>query len=402
MKILLFIHSLHYGGAERVAMNLSSEWVAQGLDVSVVTLTSTASDFYKLHDSVERITLDLAGATGGFAGAIFANACRMLALRRVLKQVRPDVVMGIETRPSILAILAGLGLPCKVIATEHIHPPMLFEGKFWETLRRWTYPLADKVVGLTQKSRVWLQENCNCKSVSVVPNSISLPIPVVEPVVAPQKVVGAERRVLLAAGRMAPQKGFDILIDSFARIASDFPAWDLVIVGDGDDRRALEARVAAAKLGDRVLLPGQVGNMPDWYERADLYVLSSRFEGFSMTIVEAMASGCAVVSFDCDAGPGDIITHGYDGLLVGAVGDPQELADALSTLMKDDEKRALMAERARAVVDRFSVARVFSLWRDVFTQIGVKPSRTIDRASLRVTERAPSFHSSSGRRPDNP
>jgi glycosyltransferase involved in cell wall biosynthesis len=201
---------------------------------------------------------------------------------------------------------------------------------------------------------------------------------------------------------MAPQKGFDILIDSFARIASDFPAWDLVIVGDGDDRRALEARVAAAKLGDRVLLPGQVGNMPDWYERADLYVLSSRFEGFSMTIVEAMASGCAVVSFDCDAGPGDIITHGYDGLLVGAVGDPQELADALSTLMKDDEKRALMAERARAVVDRFSVARVFSLWRDVFTQIGVKPSRTIDRASLRVTERAPSFHSSSGRRPDNP
>src|ERR1700744_3310042 len=73
MKILLFIHSLHYGGAERVAMNLSSEWVAQGLDVSVVTLTSTASDFYALHDSVDRITLDLAGGSGGLAGAVFAN-----------------------------------------------------------------------------------------------------------------------------------------------------------------------------------------------------------------------------------------------------------------------------------------------------------------------------------------
>jgi glycosyltransferase involved in cell wall biosynthesis len=386
MKILLFIHSLHYGGAERVAMNLSSEWVAQGLDVSVVTLTSTASDFYALHDSVERITLDLAGGSGGLAGAVLANVRRMLALRRVLRQVKPDVVLGIETRPSILAILAGLGLPCKVIATEHIHPPMLFEGKLWECLRRWTYPFADKVVALTQKSKVWLQDNCNCKAVTVIPNSISLPIPVVEPVVSPQQVVGAGRRVLLAAGRMAEQKGFDILIDSFGRIASDFPAWDLVILGDGHDRHSLVAQVAAAGLGERVLLPGQVGNMPDWYERADLYVLSSRFEGFSMTIVEAMASGCAVVSFDCDAGPGDIITHGHDGLLVRQVGDPQELANALSTLMSDDETRALMAARARAVVERFSVARVFSMWRDVFTQTGVKPSGIIDRPSVRVTE----------------
>ncbi|PRX36886.1 glycosyltransferase involved in cell wall biosynthesis [Paraburkholderia sp. BL18I3N2] len=386
MKILLFIHSLHYGGAERVAMNLSSEWAAQGHEVCVVTLTSTASDFYSLHDSVKRVTLDLAGATSGLAGAVFANASRMLALRRVLKQVRPDVVLGIETRPSILAILAGFGLPCKVIATEHIHPPMLFEGRFWECLRRWTYPFADKVVALTEKSKVWLQEHCHCKSVTVIPNSISLPIPVVEPLVSPQTVVGAQRRVLLAAGRMAEQKGFDILIDSFGRIASDFPAWDLVILGDGDDRRALTAQVAAAGLANRVLLPGQVGNMPDWYERADLYVLSSRFEGFSMTIVEAMASGCAVVSFDCDAGPGDIITHGHDGLLVREVGDPQALANALSILMKDDETRALMASRARAVVERFSVARVFSLWRDVFTQTGARPSGLVDRPSVRVTE----------------
>ncbi|PRY09559.1 glycosyltransferase family 4 protein [Paraburkholderia sp. BL25I1N1] len=386
MKILLFIHSLHYGGAERVAMNLSTEWAAQGQEVCVVTLTSTASDFYSLRDSVKRITLDLAGATNGPASAVFANARRMLALRRVLKKVRPDVVLGIETRPSILAILAGLGLPCKVIATEHIHPPMLFEGRFWECLRRWTYPFADKVVALTEKSRLWLQEHCHCKRVTVIPNSISLPIPVVEPLVSPQAVVGAQRRVLLAAGRMAEQKGFDILIDSFGRIASDFPAWDLVILGDGDDRRALTARIAAAGLGDRVLLPGQVGNMPDWYERADLYVLSSRFEGFSMTIVEAMASGCAVVSFDCDAGPGDIITHGHDGLLVRQVGDPQALADALSILMKDDETRALMASRARAVVDRFSVARVFSMWRDVFTQTGAKPSGLVERPSVRVTE----------------
>lgn len=386
MKLLLFIHSLHYGGAERVAVNLSSEWVTQGWDVTVVTLTSTESDFYALSDGVKRISLDLAGNNRGLAGAICANARRIVALRRVLDRTQPDVVLGIETRPSIVAILAGLGLPCKVIATEHIHPPMLSEGRFWESLRRWTYPKADKVVALTAKSKLWLQKYCNCSTVTVIPNSISLPIPVMEPILPPEQVVGPERRVLLAAGRMAGQKGFDILIDAFARIESEFPVWDLVIVGDGADRPALEAQVAAAGLKGRVLMPGQVGNMPDWYRRADLYVLSSRFEGFSMTIVEAMASGCAVVSFDCDAGPGDIITDGHDGLLVRDVGNPQELARALSALMADDETRALMASRARDVVERFSVARVFAMWREVFTQTGVRLPRSVDRSSVRVTE----------------
>ena len=110
-------------------------------------------------------------------------------------------------------------MPCKVIATEHIHPPMLYEGKFWETLRRWTYPLRGQGRCVDAEKQGLAADNCNCSPSRVIPNSISLPIPVVEPIVPPLKVVGAERRVLLAAGRMAPQKGFDILIDAFARIA---------------------------------------------------------------------------------------------------------------------------------------------------------------------------------------
>jgi glycosyltransferase involved in cell wall biosynthesis len=386
MKILLFMYSLHHGGAERVVVNLSSEWVAQGHEVSVVTLTSPASDFYTLHSSVKRIPLDLAGAPGGFAMAMYANARRIWALRRVLARMQPDIVLGIETRPSVMAILAGLGLPCKVIAAEHIHPPMLREGTLWETLRRWSYPLADRVIALTEKSKTWLQQECNCKAVTVIPNSISLPIAVGQPVVPSWEVVADGRRVMLAAGRMSEQKGFDILIDAFARIANTHPAWDLVILGDGADRRALAKQVAAAGLNQRVLLPGLVGNMPDWYERADLYVMSSRFEGFPMTLIEAMASGCPVVSFDCDTGPRDIITQGYDGLLVDAVGDPQALADALSRLAQDDETRTLMASRARAVVERFSPAKVFSMWHDVFRQLGVRHQASADCRPVRMTD----------------
>ncbi len=95
MKILLFMYSLHHGGAERVVVNLSSEWVAQGHEVSVVTLTSPASDFYTLHSSVKRIPLDLAGAPGGFAMAMYANARRIWGLRRVLARMQPDIVLVI-------------------------------------------------------------------------------------------------------------------------------------------------------------------------------------------------------------------------------------------------------------------------------------------------------------------
>jgi glycosyltransferase involved in cell wall biosynthesis len=384
MKILMVIYSLQHGGAERVVANLSSEWVALGWQVCVVTLTSSATDFYRLNDGVERVALDLAGLAGGPVSAAAANLRRILALRRVFRASHPDVVLGIQSTASVLSILAGLGLPCKMVATEHIHPPMLPIGRFWDFVRRWSYPLADTVVALTEESRKWVEVNCHCKNVKVVPNWVSLPIPMTEPMLHPDDFVAPGRRMLLAAGRLAEQKGFDYLIDAFARVAAQAPLWDLVIIGEGADREALERQRADAGLDSRVFLPGQVGNVSEWYARTDLYVLSSRFEGFGMTLVEAMASGCAAISFDCDAGPRDIIAHGHNGLLVSPVGDVDKLAEALLALMTNDADRALIASRAPGVKQMFSPRKVLAMWQDVFDQAGANTPRTVD--SVRIPE----------------
>jgi glycosyltransferase involved in cell wall biosynthesis len=378
MKILLCNHSLGHGGAERVITNLSSEWAELGWDVTVVTLASTESDFYRLHEGVRRIALDLTNDSTGVAEAVAANFRRIIALRRVFREVKPDIVLGIQTSASVLSILAGLGLPCKVIATEHNHPPMLPLGRFWETLRRWTYPKAAAVVALTNDTRKWLEAVCRCKSVEVVPNPVSLPIPLAGRVLSPAAYVDPRRRVLLAAGRLTEQKGFDFLIDAFARIAAGQPHWDLVILGEGDGRAMLERRRSEAGLDGRIILPGVAGNVADWYARADLFVLSSRFEGFPMTLIEAMASGCAAVSFDCDAGPRDIVTHGYNGVLVNPVGDVEKLADALAGVMADDPGRELMAARAPEVMNTFSSARIVAKWQVLFERIGMDRSRPID------------------------
>lgn len=124
--------------------------------------------------------------------------------------------------------------------------------------------------------------------------------------------------MLLAVGRLVEGKGFGPLIETFSRLAQDFPDWMLVILGEGPDREALEHQVQSVGLVGRIRLPGQAGNASRWYKAADLYVMSSRSEGFPNTLIEAMTHGLPTASFDCDTGPRNIIHHGMDGLLVPA------------------------------------------------------------------------------------
>ncbi len=377
MKILLFIHGMHCGGAERTTANLANEWVAQGAEVSVVTMQSTDVDFYPLNPAVRRVALNVAGTASGPLSAITGNIARVRALRRTLRELKPDVVLGIMTTASILAILAARGLPCKVVATEHTHPPLLPLNRPWQQMRRWSFQAADLVVALTDESKLWLEEHCYCTDVRVIPPPFTLPLPRLEPILMPDTVIKRERRVLLAVGRLSEEKGFDDLIEAFSQIVADAPEWDLAIVGEGGERETLEKLVAEKGLKDRVFLPGRAGNVSDWYERADLFVLSSRFEGFAMALVEAMACGLAVVSYDCDCGPRDIIRHGENGLLVEAVGDAEMLAAALKSLMLSDVERKRLAVGATAIRETFTLASVVSLWRDAFLAAGVNSVRSV-------------------------
>jgi glycosyltransferase involved in cell wall biosynthesis len=155
---------------------------------------------------------------------------------------------------------------------------------------------------------------------------------------------------------------------AFGSLADQHPQWDLVILGDGPLRSALSEQIQSEGLSNRVFMPGRVGNVGDWYERANLYVLSSRVEGFPNTLAEAMAHGCPAVSFDCDTGPRDLVRHGVDGLLVPP-GNITALAHALSQLMSNDALRAKMAAQASDVRNRYSMQRILDLWDALFTDI---------------------------------
>jgi glycosyltransferase involved in cell wall biosynthesis len=365
-RIAVVIGSMGSGGAERVTATLVDAWAAKGRQVDLVTIAARETDFYPLDPRVTRHALGLARDTRGFLDAGRATSQRIRALRACLRTIDPDVVVGMTTTAGILSVIAASRSRWRVVVEEHIHPPKMPPGQPWDMLRRLTYPRASHIVVLTSETLAWLDQVIPAARGVVIPNPVTYPMPVTDPIVPPAALAKEGRRILLAAGRLAPQKGFDLLIPAFASVAKANPAWDLVILGEGPDRPALEALATLDGMGDRIHLPGVVGNVADWYERADLFVMSSRFEGFPMTLAEALAAGLPAVSYDCETGPRDLIEDGVSGRLVRPVEDIGELAAALSEVMTDDTDRARMATRATSVRDRYSLERILGMWDDVF------------------------------------
>lgn len=360
---MLFIHSLRGGGAERVAVDLCARWIANGHDVLLVTQTDDAEDAYELNKQVQRICLN----TAGFKG-IMANLRRLFILRREIRRHRPDIVIGFMTTSSILAVLAGTGIRgCHVVATEHTHPPSQKLSGLWQKLRRYTYPRASRVIALTQGTQAWLEKNVPGSNINVIPNAVHWPLENKEPVIECVKTPG--RKLLLGVGRLHHDKGFDLLIKAFASIAHLHPEWDLIILGEGDKREALQKQLDEAGMGHRISMPGRAGNMRAWAKSADIYVLSSRTEGLSNSLLEAMACGVPSVAFDCDTGPREIIRPDLDGVLVQPAEDEEALAAHLSALMFDQVKQVELGKRGIDVRDRFSMRRISGLWQEVFNDV---------------------------------
>lgn len=369
MRLLFFIHSLGSGGAERVTVNLANHWAGKGWDIAVVTLTPSSHDFYELHPAVKRIALGLAGnSSNGLAGLV-QNLRRIMALRRVLHQIKPEIALGMMTTANVLLALATLGLlQVRVIGSERIHPPQCHLGAMWEGLRRLSYRRLAAVTALTRESAAWLNGHTGARQVPVIPNPALWPLPIQAPRIIPESICQSERLIVLAVGRVSEQKQFGLLLEIFHSLANQHPSWDLVILGEGPQRPALQARARMAGLEQRVFLPGRAGNVSEWYERADLYVMISRFEGFPNSLTEAMAHGLAVVSFDCDTGPRDIIRHETDGLLVPP-GDVTGLTAALERLMGDADLRKRFAARAVEARERFSMERIAGMWEELFERV---------------------------------
>ena len=369
MRLLIFIYSMGNGGAERVTANLANYWAAKGWDITIVTLAPVSLNFYELHPAVKSVSLDLASESGNILAGMWNNTRRVLTLRQTLRQIQPDIAIGMMSTASILLALAAWGLPTlRTIGTERNYPPQQPLGYLWENLRSKSYGLLNAVTALTSEGQNWIKGHTKATKVMVIPNPVTWPLVGKEPQISPRTFCQTGRQLLLGVGRLDQQKRFDCLIEVFTKLAAKHSNWDLVIVGEGSLREKLERQVRESGFENRIFLPGRAGNVNEWYEQADLFVISSHHEGFPNTLIEAMSYGLAAVSFDCDTGPRDIIRHELDGLLVPP-GDVNALSAALDKIMDDDLLRLEFAKRAVEVRERFSIEKMAGLWEQLFDDI---------------------------------
>ena len=356
LRISLVIHGLGCGGAEKVMVNLAGRLAAIGYQVSLLT-TGNTPDFFSPPDTITRRRLAPEDNPECRWFDLPCQRQRTRALREALLRDRPDVVISFIDLMNIAVLLALAGSNVPVIVAEHSDPRRHPIGWRWSGLRRLLYPRASRVVMLTRDARDWALGLWPRWQAVTIPNAVEQAPP---PIQSSRPAIFGPRN-LVAMGRLGPEKGFDWLIEAFSRLSATFPDWHLIIYGEGRERPTLEALIREKGLEERIRLPGIEQHPEQALPHADVFVVSSRYEGFSMVLAETMAMGLPVVSFAC-SGPQEIVRDGVDGLLV-APGDVAALTDSLTRLMRDEALRRRLAQEATAVADRYAPERILELWR---------------------------------------
>jgi glycosyltransferase involved in cell wall biosynthesis len=362
VKIVFVISTLAAaGGAQRVTAGMINYWAKKGWEIVAITSDDgSLPAFYEIHPAARTVPTDDAGEYAGLVRAIFRNAGRVWRLRKEIRKSEAACVIAIGDIIGIRTILATIGLKTTVVVSEHLDPAQLGRmknGLIWSSLRSCVYPFADKVVTLNDDCKGYFSEYLR-KRIVVIPNAVPDESELSDgPVEVPNVSANG---AIVTVGRLIPQKRYDILLRAFASIRDSIDN-NVIIVGDGPLRGELEKLSASLGIRRRVLFTGMMRKPWTLLKDGLFFVMSSEFEGFPMSLLEAMVCGLPVVSFDCRTGPRDIIRHGIDGVLVPAL-DVEALAREMKRMATNHERRRLMASHAREIGERFGANAVMARW----------------------------------------
>ena len=337
------------GGTERVASIIPNELARRTHDVVVAGVSGGKQAFFPLDCNVKVTSIFNSSGRN-----LFRFPKLVAKLRKLLIEEKPDVLVVVESMLTLFTIPAIIGLPIKHICWEHFNFKSDLGRKGRRIARQLAARFCDVVVTLSDRDRrYWLRHTMHKATIVTIPNPS--PFAVVN-----DDLYSIDSRVVLAMGRLVEQKGYDLLLAAWRQASPKAPGWRLRIVGDGPDREALVALASSFGIASTVDFVEATADVRKHYKEAAIYCLSSRFEGFGMVLVEAMSFGIPAVSFDCDAGPAEVL-EGTGSRLVGPE-DVEGLGDAMVALIENPDVRRHVSTLSRIKAERYQPDFVLERW----------------------------------------
>lgn len=340
-KFCCIVPDLSKGGMERVMAELATYFSSKiNIEVNVILLTNRSKIFYKIPTYVAiyrpEFTFDNNIRT-------ISTIRTLIFLRKIIKRINPDAILSFGETYNSFVLLSCLMLNVRIFVSDRSKPDKSW-GFFHEHLRRFLYPFATGIISQTDYSKDFLSKETGHKNIKVIPN----PIRVIE------KKTLERRNIILNVGRLIKSKRIDLLLNIFNNCKND--KWELWLVGENEknEKEKLEKIVNELNLSEKVIFWGKQENVAKFYGIAKIFAFSSESEGLPNVLLEAMASGLACISFDCVAGPRDLITDGENGYLVKMY-DCVEYISKLNLLIKNPALRETFANNAKKKSEEYNI-----------------------------------------------
>ncbi|MDX1015845.1 glycosyltransferase [Sinorhizobium medicae] len=363
MRIAFVLSGLGAGGAEKIVNLIAHHRNAKSDVVHVLALNANSPKSYFPYNDAIKVE-PLGGSTIALP-RIARTMQRLSRLRHRLVALKPDLVISFLTKVNVLVGLAAHGLNTPIIMSERNNFTSQDTHLLWRLAQPVAVKSAARLIMQTQDAFQCLPLRLRGKA-EIIPNPVTLP-----PNVA--RVPGQGTR-LVAVGRLERQKGFDLLLEAFSFVAPSVPTAQLTIFGDGSQRRALEHLAQDLGIGDNVKMPGITKFPLEWVGAGDIFVLSSRFEGFPNVLLEAMTAGLPSIAFDCPWGPSEILSSPNAGLLVPSA-DVRMLGEAILSLITDPALRNKLSTCGSAAASaRYATSSVLQQWDNVIARAVKEPS----------------------------
>ena len=356
MRICFFNTTLNNsGGTERVTLVLANELVARGYEVHIICWKGGDKSFFPVDNKIiihyifeqENINIHTS-----YPYSLF----KYYGLN---KKIKPLIIIDVGVSLSLISLPVAFLMKIKLISWEHFNTGVNWKSFTAGLSRNLVSRFANKVIVLTRVDKQNYIERFRAKNVEDLPNPVTI---------KPTTISLLDSKIVLAVGRLTYQKGFDLLLQAWRLVIEKEKEWKLNIVGSGEDEMLLKQLAKDLNINEFVEFLPATKDIERVYLNTSILVMSSRFEGFPLVLLEAKSFGIPTISFNCKTGPEDIIINEVDGFLVQS-GDINELALKMLDLISNESKRKLYGKNSLAVIEKYSVATFSDHWCNIFNTL---------------------------------